>query len=64
MGVYIQTGFRRNCSISHKHNLFVISDEIYEKLIYDGTETVSIVSLNKDITERALIVNGMSKSLL
>lgn len=60
--IYSKQDLEEIAQLVIKHNLFVISDEIYEKLIYDGTETVSIVSLNKDITERALIVNGMSKS--
>lgn len=45
-----------------KHNFFVISDEIYEKLIYDGAKHISIASLGKDIYERTITVNGVSKS--
>jgi aspartate aminotransferase len=41
----------------------VISDEIYEKLIYDGApKHVSIASLNPEIFERTIVVNGFSKS--
>ncbi len=42
--------------------IFVISDEIYEKLIYDNLKYTSIASLNKDIYELTLTVNGLSKS--
>lgn len=42
--------------------IFVISDEIYEKLIYDGEEHVSIGSLNKEIQKLTLTVNGVSKT--
>lgn len=41
---------------------FVVSDEIYEKLIYDGLKHVSIASLNERIKEQTIVVNGHSKS--
>lgn len=40
----------------------VISDEIYEKLVYDGAQHVSIASLGEDIKERTIVINGMSKA--
>ena len=44
-------------------DIFVISDEIYEKLIYDEDKKhISIASINKDIYERTIIINGVSKS--
>lgn len=45
-----------------KNNIFVISDEIYEKLIYDTQEYTSIGALGKDIFERTITVNGVSKA--
>ncbi|MBI3314939.1 MAG: pyridoxal phosphate-dependent aminotransferase [Candidatus Omnitrophica bacterium] len=42
--------------------IYVISDEIYEKLVYDTNEFVSIASLNKEIFERTITVNGVSKA--
>lgn len=44
-----------------ENDLFVISDEIYEKLIYDGKH-VSIASFGSDIKGRTVIANGFSKS--
>ncbi|MBS4535980.1 pyridoxal phosphate-dependent aminotransferase [Clostridium sp. D2Q-14] len=44
------------------NKIFVISDEIYEKLIYDDNEHVSIASLNDKIKEQTIIINGMSKA--
>ncbi len=41
---------------------YVISDEIYEKLIYDGAEHVSIASLGPEIQAQTIVVNGVSKS--
>lgn len=42
--------------------LFVLSDEIYEKLIYDFLEFRSIASFNDEIKKRTVVVNGFSKS--
>lgn len=46
-----------------KHDLFVISDEIYKKLVYSKKlRHVSIASLGEDIYERTIVVDGLSKS--
>ena len=45
-----------------KYNLFVISDEIYEKLLYDGVLHVSIASLDNEIRNKTIVVNGLSKT--
>ena len=45
-----------------RDDLFIISDEIYEHLIYDGLEHVSIATLAKEIKERTILVNGFSKT--
>ncbi|MBI1296472.1 aminotransferase class I/II-fold pyridoxal phosphate-dependent enzyme [bacterium] len=44
-----------------KHNLIVISDELYEKIIFDGAEAPSIVHL-PGMFERTIIINGFSKT--
>lgn len=44
-----------------ENNIYIISDEIYEKLVYDG-EHVSIASLNDNIKELTIVINGMSKA--
>jgi len=49
-------------SIALKHNIYIISDEIYEKLLYDATEHTSIASLSGDIKAMTILVNGISKS--
>jgi aspartate aminotransferase len=43
-------------------DIFVVSDEIYEKILYDGAEHISIGSLGKEIFERTLISNGFAKA--
>lgn len=42
--------------------ILVLSDEIYEKLIFDGQKHFSIASLDPEIAERTVVVNGMSKA--
>ncbi len=42
--------------------IFCISDEIYEKIIYDGQEHISIASLSSEIKRLTIVVNGVSKS--
>ncbi len=48
--------------IALRNNIYIISDEIYEKLVYDGTEHISIAALGKEIKEKTIVVNGLSKS--
>ena len=49
--------------IAVKHNIMVLSDEIYEKLIYDDhIKHISIASLNDKIAELTITVNGFSKA--
>jgi aspartate aminotransferase len=45
-----------------KNDITVLSDEIYEKLVYDGFRFVSIASLGEEIRKRTILVNGLSKS--
>ncbi len=44
------------------NDLFVISDEIYEKLIYDGNKHYSIAQHSEEMKKRTIIINGFSKS--
>ncbi len=59
--VYSKAELERIAEICVKYDLLVISDEIYEKLIYDDVEHVSIASLNDEIFRRTIVVNGVSK---
>lgn len=49
-------------SIAVQKGIYVISDEIYEKLLYDGFQHISIASLGREIKDLTLVVNGVSKS--
>jgi aspartate aminotransferase len=44
-----------------KHNLLIISDEIYEKIVFDGFEQISIASLGQEVQKNCVVINGMSK---
>jgi len=44
-----------------KHNLLIISDEIYEKIVFDGFKQTSIASLSKEVRKNCVVINGMSK---
>lgn len=45
-----------------ENNIFILSDEIYEKLVYDDVKHISIASLNKDIQDLTITINGVSKA--
>jgi aspartate aminotransferase len=48
--------------VALRHRLLIISDEIYEKLLYDGLTHVSIASLGPEVQARTVVVNGVSKA--
>ncbi len=52
----------RIATIAIRHDLIVISDEIYEKVLYDGARHVSIASLGPEIAARTVVINGVSKA--
>lgn len=43
-------------------DVLIVSDEIYEKLIYGGNEHVSIAQISPELKEQTIIINGVSKS--
>lgn len=49
-------------AVALRHDLVIISDEIYEKVIYDDTRHISIATLGPDVAARTVIVNGVSKA--
>ena len=60
--LYTRAELEALAAVIIEKNIFVISDEIYEKLIYDADEYTSIASLGKEIYERTITINGVSKS--
>jgi aspartate aminotransferase len=59
---YNRPMLERIAAIAVRHDLLVISDEIYEKVLYDGATHVSIASLGPDIAARTVVINGVSKA--
>ena len=59
---YNRPMLERIAAIAVRHDLLVISDEIYEKVLYDGAAHVSIASLGPDIAARTVVINGVSKA--
>lgn len=60
--VLSESALREIAQVAVSKNVYVISDEIYEKLIYDGEKHVSIAGLGKDIAGLTFTVNGVSKT--
>lgn len=60
--IYTKKALEEIAEIALKHNLYIISDEIYEKLIYDGEKHISIASLSEEVKNKTIVVNGLSKS--
>ncbi len=59
--VYSKEELEMVADVAIQHDLLVISDEIYEKLLYNGATHISIASL-PEMRERTVIINGVSKS--
>jgi aspartate aminotransferase len=59
--VYDEKELKQIASICLKNNIYILSDEIYEKLIY-GKKHVSIASINEKIKKLTIVINGVSKS--
>lgn len=59
--VYEEKELKQIAAICLKHNIYILSDEIYEKLIY-GKKHISIASVNEKIKKLVIVVNGVSKT--
>ncbi|SES69029.1 L-aspartate aminotransferase apoenzyme [Natronincola peptidivorans] len=59
--VYSKEELEEIAKIAIKNDIIIVADEIYEKLVYDGEKHISIASLNNEIKERTIVINGMSK---
>lgn len=60
--VYTRAELQAVADVAVAHNLYVVSDEIYEKLIYGDYEHVSIASLGEQIKDLTIVINGVSKT--
>lgn len=59
---YSEAELRAICDVCVKHDLWIMSDEIYYKLVYDGRKFTSVAALSDEIKAHTIIVNGVSKS--
>lgn len=60
--LYDRKTLEKIAELAVRHDFYVISDEIYEKLVYDGAVHISIASLGSEIRAKTIVVNGLSKS--
>ena len=60
--VYTRQELEALAAVALKHNLYIMSDEIYEHLVYDGIATSSPATFSKEIEARTIIVSGFSKT--
>jgi len=59
---YTKRELEQIADLALSHPFIVISDEIYEKIVYDDFEFVSIASLGEEIKKRTMIVHGVAKT--
>ncbi|WP_243115137.1 pyridoxal phosphate-dependent aminotransferase [Intestinibacillus sp. Marseille-P6563] len=60
--VYSRAELQAIADVCVKHNIYVIADDIYTSLVYDGIECTSIATLGEEIKRRCIVINGVSKS--
>ena len=60
--VYLEKELQEIAGILARHGILCISDEVYEKIIYQGMKHVSIASLSPEMKKLTVVVNGVSKS--
>lgn len=60
--LYTESELKEIAAVCRDANIWIISDEIYEKLIYGDAKHVSIAQTSEDAKERTIVINGVSKS--
>ena len=60
--VYKEASLRALAALAVKYGFYIIADEIYEKLIYDGEEHFSIASISPEVKALTVTINGFSKA--
>lgn len=60
--VYSEEALRKLAQVALENHFYIIVDEIYEKLLYDGATHFSIASISEDVKDICLVLNGFSKS--
>ncbi|MFT3781376.1 MAG: pyridoxal phosphate-dependent aminotransferase [Nibricoccus sp.] len=60
--VYTRAQLEAIVGVAVKHNLYILSDEMYEHLMYDGAKPTCIATLSKEAEARTIVVAGFSKT--
>jgi len=60
--VYKKEDIEKLGNLAVKNNFYIISDEIYEKLVYDGKVNCCTAAISPEIKEKTITINGVSKS--
>jgi aspartate aminotransferase len=60
--VWDEESLQELATVAIESDIVVISDEIYEHLVYDGTKIISIASFSPEIQSRTMVINGVSKT--
>jgi aspartate aminotransferase len=60
--VYSKEELQQIAEVCLKYDILIISDEIYEKLIYDGEKHYSIAQVSEEVKEHTIVINGVSKA--
>lgn len=60
--VYTADELRALGEVAVRHNLWIVADEMYERMLYGGRKFVSIASLSKELRDRTVTINGCSKA--
>jgi aspartate aminotransferase len=60
--VYTEQETRALCDVLRKHDCWLIVDEIYAELVYDGLRFASAAKIAPDLRERMVIIDGVSKT--
>ena len=60
--VYSKEQLTELAELACKHDFYIISDEVYEKLIYEGKKHFCIASVSDEVRDRTVVINGVSKA--
>jgi aspartate aminotransferase len=60
--VYSKAELEAIVAVALKHNLYILSDEMYEHLVYDGAKPTCVATLSKEAEARTIVVAGFSKT--
>ena len=59
---YSRKEMEKLAEVLEDKDIYIIADEIYEKLVYDNMEFASFASVNKKLKDRTILINGFSKA--